>query len=295
MSGTPSALRRVFVCTAVFAAACGCRDSAGPGGPESEKVTIRLATATSTENSGLLDVLLPAFQRQTCITVQVLSMGTGKALRTGADGDCDVLLVHSPAAEEKFVAEGHGVDRRTVMYNDFVLLGPAADPAGAAGAPEAPEAFRRIAAARATFCSRGDDSGTHKKELALWRAAGISPDGAWYQETGQGAGATLIVAGEKRAYVLIDRTTYIVMREKTDLKVLHEGGEVLHNPYSVIAVNPARHRHVRYAAAMRLIEFLTGAEARRLIGEYQVNGEVLFHPAAAGRAGERANGDIAWP
>lgn len=273
----------VLVCAVVAAAWAGCGDSGGSArGRGARKVTIRLATTTSTEATGLLDVLVEAFEKQTGIVVQVLSMGTGKALRTGANGDCDVVLVHARAAEDEFVAEGHGVARRDVMHNDFVLLGPAADPAGVRGAPGAADALRRIAAARATFCSRGDDSGTHRKEASLWASAGVVPDGAWYQQTGQGMGATLTVAGEKRAYVLADRGTYVTMRKTIALTVLRDGGEEMRNPYGVIAVNPATHGHVQYEATMKFIEFLTGPTGRKLIGEYTVDGEVLFHPAPPG-------------
>ena len=253
----------------------GCREDSR----SSEPVTIRLATTTSTENSGLLDVLLPAFERQTGITVEVMSMGTGKALRTAANGDCDVVLVHARSAENEFVAAGHGVNRRDVMYNDFVLLGPADDPAKVREAGTASEALRRIAASKATFCSRGDDSGTHKKEMSLWQAAGIAqPDGAWYQETGQGMGATLTVADEKQAYLLADRGTYIAYRGKLELTVLCEGDTALHNPYGVIAVSPKQHPHVNFDAAMKFIDFLTGPTGQEIIGTYRVDGEVLFHP-----------------
>ena len=256
----------------------GCRETP-QGASRRETVTIRLATTTSTENSGLLDVLLPAFNRETGITVQVMSMGTGKALRTAANGDCDVVLVHARSAEEKFVADGHGVNRRDVMYNDFVLLGPARDPAKVRGAGTAAKALQRIATAKATFCSRGDDSGTHKKEMSLWQAANIAqPDGAWYQETGQGMGATLTVANEKQAYLLVDRGTYIAYRGKLELTVLCEGDAALHNPYGVIAVNPAQHEHVNVDAAMKFIDFLTSPTGQEIIGTYRVDGEILFHP-----------------
>lgn len=270
--------RFAIVCSLAVALSTvvGCRED----GPSAEPVTIRLATTTSTENSGLLDVLLPAFKRETGITVQVISMGTGKALRTAANGDCDVVLVHARAAEDQFVADGHGVNRRDVMYNDFALLGPTGDPAKVRETGTAAEALQRIAAAKATFCSRGDDSGTHKKEMSLWQTAGIAPpDGAWYQETGQGMGATLTVATEKQAYVLTDRGTYVAYRGKLDLTVLCEGDKALHNPYGVIAVNPKQHPHVNHGAVMKFIDFLTGPTGQKLLGEYTVDGEVLFHPS----------------
>ena len=242
-----------------------------------ENNTIRLATTTSTESSGLLDVLLPVFQ-QTGITVEVMPMGTGRALRTARDGNCDLVLVHAPQAEEKFVADGWGVQRRQVMYNDFVLLGPASDPAQIKAAASAPEALKRIAAAGAAFVSRGDNSGTHKKEQALWAAAGVAPSGQWYRSVGKGMGETLTMADQMGAYTLADRGTFIKFRKKIALAVLVEGDRALHNPYGVIAVNPAKHPHVKYEQALKFIEFLTSDEGRKLIGGYKLDGEVLFHP-----------------
>lgn len=240
--------------------------------------TIRLATTTSTVNSGLLDELLPVFRRQTGIEVQVLPMGTGKALRTGRDGNCDVLLVHAPDAEQLFVAQGWGVQRRAVMYNDFVLLGPAGDPAGMRTLPPT-EAMQRIAIAKCIFVSRGDQSGTHQKELALWKAVGLEPSGEWYRAVGKGMGETLTIADEMQAYVLADRGTFLKFRRKIDLKVLVEGSPLLHNPYSAIAVNPKKHPHVRYEDAMKFIEFLTSDTARTIIANYRLEGEALFHPS----------------
>jgi len=263
------------VCVAVPA---GC----GDGGSARAAKTIRLATTTSTENSGLLDVLLPAFREKTGVEVQVLPMGTGKALRTAEQGNCDVVLVHAPRAEEEFVRDGWGVDRRQVMYNDFVILGPGNDPAKVKGMTAA-EALERIAATKATFVSRGDKSGTHRKEQELWAAAGLDPDGPWYHSVGKGMGETLTMANEMPAYVLADRGTYLKFRGKIDLVVLVEQDKALHNPYGVIAVNPGRHEHVDYEAASKLIEFLTSDEGQTLIGGYKVEGEVLFHPWPKGR------------
>ena len=243
-----------------------------PGG------TIRLATTTSTESSGLLDVLLPAFRKKTGIQVQVMPMGTGKALRTGRDGNCDVVLVHAPQAEREFVREGSGVDRRPVMYNDFVILGPASDPAGVKGTSSASEALGKIHAAKAPFVSRGDQSGTHRKEAALWRGAGLSPQGRWYRSVGKGMGEALIMASQMRAYTLADRGSFLKLRRKINLAVLVAGGEAMRNPYAVIAVNPGRWTHVRHDLATKLIEFLVSAEGQRLIGDYRIDGEVLFHP-----------------
>lgn len=257
------------------AAFAGCERG---GESPAEPVRIRLATTTSTENSGLLDALLPAFRRESGIEVLVLSMGTGKALATAANGDADVVLVHAPAAEKQFVAAGHGVDRTPVMYNDFVILGPPADPAGVKGKRLAAEAMRALAAAKATFISRGDNSGTHKKETALWAAARVAPAGAWYLSVGKGMGDALVMADEKRAYILADRGTYLKLRDKIDLRPLVEGDRALHNPYHVIAVNPRKHPNVNHAAAKRFIDYLTADRTRQRIAAYTVAGEALFHP-----------------
>ena len=245
---------------------------------EKPSPSIRLATTTSTENSGLLSYLLPHFQKQTGIDVHVMAMGTGKALRTAADGNCDVVLVHAPAAEEKFVADGWGVNRRPVMFNEFVILGPAADPAGVRGMKSAAEALEKIAQARSAFVSRGDNSGTHKKEKHLWKAAGIEPSGDWYRSIGKGMGEAITQSDNMRAYVLADRATYIAFRNKVKLAVLVQGDKALHNPYGVIAVNPKKHPHVKHGDAMKLIEFLTSDDGQKLIGDYQLDGEALFHP-----------------
>ncbi|WP_461395795.1 ABC transporter substrate-binding protein, partial [Deferrisoma sp.] len=219
---------------------------AGRVGSAGAECRIRMSTTTSTENSGLLARLLPPFEETWGCRVDVIAVGTGKALRLGANGDVDVVLVHARPAEDRFVAEGHGVNRRDVMHNDFVVLGPADDPAGVRGSGSAAEAFRRIARAGAPFVSRGDDSGTHKKELDLWAEAGVKPKGSWYKEAGQGMGAVLLMAQELRAYALSDRGTYLAMREKLSLVVVHEGDPALANPYGIIAVNPAKYPHVNY-------------------------------------------------
>ena len=242
--------------------------------------TIRLATTTSTENSGLLARLLPPFERRFGTKVHVIAVGTGRALALGRNGDADVVLVHAPDAEKAFLDAGHGVNRRAVMVNDFVLLGPAADPARAAAAESAAKALAAVAGARATFASRGDDSGTHKKERALWAAAAVQPAGASYLEVGQGMGATLLLADEKRAYCLSDRGTYLAMRGKVDLTVLFEGDPILRNPYSIIAVNPARHPEVNYAGAMALVGWITSPQGQAIIGAFRAGGQVLFHPTA---------------
>lgn len=244
---------------------------------------LRLATTTSTENSGLLAVLLPPFEKAHGVKVHVIAVGTGKALKLGENGDVDIVLVHAPAAEAKFVADGFGVGRREVMYNDFVLVGPKDDPANVKGATTVAEAFRRLAAAKAPFVSRGDNSGTHRKELALWRAAGVTAHGSWYVDTGQAMGAVLRIADEKQACTLTDRGTYLAYGGKIDLAVLFEGDAALHNPYGVIAVNPARHPGVRHELAVRLIAYLTGPQGQRVIASYRKHGQQLFHPSASPR------------
>jgi len=264
----------VVVVLALVALQGGCKEESS----SQQTRTIRLATTTSTENSGLLDVLLPAFQNDTGIEVHVMPMGTGKALRIARDGNCDVVLVHDPKAEAKFVAEGFGVNRRLVMYNDFVILGPASDPAGVKGMKSAVEAMAKIAAAKSIFISRGDNSGTHNKEKVLWQAAGLEPAGRWYRSVGRGMGETLGMADQMKACVLVDRATFIKFRGKIDLIVLVEGDKRLHNPYGVIAVNPTKHPHVSYDDAARFIDFLTCDKGRKIIGDYRLQGETLFHP-----------------
>ncbi|MFQ6110926.1 MAG: substrate-binding domain-containing protein [Nitrospinota bacterium] len=240
---------------------------------------LRLATTTSTENSGLLASLNPPFEKRFSIRVDVIAVGTGKALLLGRTGDVDVVLVHARAAEDEFVAEGFGVNRRDVMYNDFVLLGPPEDPAGIKGCTSAGEALKAIAAKRAPFISRGDDSGTHKKELLLWKKAGVLPRGAWYAEAGQGMGAVLRIADEKGAYTLTDRGTYLSRQEGLELPILVEGDHILFNPYGVIAVNPERHPHVKYELATKFIQWLTSVDTQEKIGQFRhASGEPLFHP-----------------
>jgi tungstate transport system substrate-binding protein len=246
---------------------------------------LRLATTTSTDNSGLLKALLPTFTALTGIEVHVIAVGTGKAIRHGERGEVDVILVHARAAEERFVAEGYGVNRRAVMHNDFVLLGPAADPAKVKGGGDVAVALGVIAKHEMRFISRGDESGTHKKEQALWAKAkiGAKPAGEWYVRAGQGMGAVLTMAEQMGAYTLTDRGTWLAMQGKLSLEVLVEGDAELYNPYGVIAVNPARHAHVKYLDAMALIAWLTSPDAQTRIAAFTVpaeNGERLFHPDA---------------
>ena len=242
--------------------------------------SVRLATTTSTENSGLLKYLLPRFTEATGYPVHVLATGTGKALRMGQDGDVDLVLVHAPEAEQAFMDAGHGVERAAVMYNDFVLVGPAADPAGIAGAKDAQQALERIRVSGSLFVSRGDDSGTHKKELELWQAAGLTHDWPGYREAGQGMGKVLQMAAELDAYTLADRGTWLAMRKGLPLKVLSEGDARLLNPYSVILVNPEKYPDINLAGAKALHDWLISGPGQALIGSFKVDGEVLFHPIA---------------
>jgi tungstate transport system substrate-binding protein len=208
-------------------------------------------------------------------------VGTGKALELGKNGDVDIVLVHARSAEDQFVEEGYGVNRRDVMYNDFIILGPADDPADIKGMKDAVAAMKAIAGKQAAFASRGDDSGTHKREKELWKEAGIEPSGSWYMETGQGMGATLQVADEKRAYTISDRGTYLAYKGKIELEILVEGdAERLANPYGIIAVNPAVHSHVNYVYAMALIGWVTSVEGQKIIAEFKQFGEPLFYPTA---------------
>ena len=242
---------------------------------------IRLATTTSTDNSGLLDFLLPRFEARYAAKVHVIAVGTGKALKLGENGDVDVVLVHSRPDEDGFVAAGHGVNRRDVMYNDFVIVGPAADPAGIRNAREAPAAFRRIYATRAGFISRGDDSGTHKKEMALWKELAISPQtNPGYKAAGRGMGEVLLMASELGAYTLTDRATQRALADKTGLEILLQRDPGLFNPYGIIAVNPARHPGVNYTGAMELIKWITSPEGQQAIAQFKVDGEQLFFPSA---------------
>jgi len=240
---------------------------------------LRLATTTSTENSGLLAELLPPFEKANDLKVDVIAVGTGKAIKLGETGDVDVVLVHARSKEDKFVAEGYGVDRRDVMYNDFVILGPAADPASIAGMKDAAAAMAKIAETKATFVSRGDDSGTNTREKQLWKKAGITPAGDWYLEAGRGMGEVITMATERRGYTLSDRGTYLAYKTKTDLKIAVEGDPGLFNPYGVIMVNPAKHPHIKVDLAKKFMDFLTSDQARKLITGYRVGGDQLFYVA----------------
>lgn len=247
-------------------------------GAMAEPAVVRLATTTSTDNSGLLSFLLPEFERESGYAVHVIAVGTGKALRMARDGDVDLVLVHARAAEEQFLRDGHGIGRRDVMYNDFVLVGPRSDPAKAKQADKVLEAFHRVAGQRSLFLSRGDESGTHKKELSIWQGLGLKPAGEWYREAGQGMGRVLLMADQLDAYTLTDRGTWLAFRAKLRLELLFEGDPLLHNPYGIISVNPKKYPDVNYAGASALIEWITSPDAQRLIGQHRLNDERLFTP-----------------
>ena len=268
---------------ALAAVAAGIAVAFATAGTAAEQRFIVLASTTSTANSGLLDHLLPSFTAETGIEARVVVVGTGAALRLGVRGDADVILVHDRAAEDAFVAAGHGISRHAVMYNDFVIVGPAADPAAARAAGDAAAALRAIASSAAKFLSRGDDSGTHKAELRLWAAAGVDPtqgSGRWYLETGSGMGATLNTAVAKGAYALTDRGTWLSFRNRGDLAVLFEGDARFLNPYGVILVNPARHPHVKAEEGRAFIAWLTSPAGQRAIAEFTIGGAQPFHPNA---------------
>ena len=270
-------LRRIFFLSLLIASIA----AAGP--VFAGDIFITVQSTTSTQNSGLLDHLLPKFTERTGIEVRVVAVGTGQAIKNARNGDGDVLLVHARAAEEKFVADGFGVKRFDLMYNDFVVVGPAADPANVAGMKDAVAALRKIAAARVVFASRGDDSGTHKKELSLWQDAGVdvaSASGGWYRETGSGMGATLNIGVGMGAYVLTDRATWIAFRNKGDFAIQVEGDEALFNQYGVTMVNPAKLRYPKIAWSRAFMDWILGSEGQAGIAAYHVDGQQLFFPNA---------------
>jgi tungstate transport system substrate-binding protein len=247
-----------------------------------ERKDVILATTTSTQDSGLLDVLVPLFEEQAGYRVKTIAVGTGEALAMGKRGDADVLLAHAPAREKEVVAAGFAVNRRIVMHNDFLIAGPEADPAGIHGSDNGAESVAKIAEAGARFTSRGDNSGTHFREMSLWKAAAVEPEGDWYISVGQGMGATLIFASQKDAYVLTDRGTYLALKERTGLVPHVEGDPLFLNVYSVMEVNPERFPRVNHAGAKAFSEFIRGLEAQEIIREFGVEafGQPLFIPDA---------------
>ena len=273
-------LRRLLATIAAFTALSF---SVATAAADNEFIIVQ--STTSTQNSGLLEHILPLFKAKTGIEARIVAVGTGQAIRNATNGDGDILFVHAKAAEEKFVADGYGVKRHDVMYNDFVIVGPAKDPAGIAGIADPIEALGKIAASKNVFASRGDDSGTHKKELALWKAAGIDPakhSGGWYRETGSGMGATLNAAVGMSAYTMTDRATWIAFRNKADFKIVVEGDARLFNQYGVILVNPQRHPSVKAEAGRKFIDWLTSPEGQNAIAGFRIDGQQLFFPNAAG-------------
>jgi len=249
---------------------------------------LTLATTTSTADTGLLAAILPAFEKANTCKVKVIAVGTGQALKLAMDGNADVVLVHARAKEDEFIAQGWGTGRQDVMYNDFVIVGPASDPAGIRGKTSAAEAFKAIAQGSASFVSRGDESGTHTKEKEIWMTAGITPGGDWYKSVGQGMGETLMLANEKTSYALSDRGTFLAMRARLpNLTILFGGEKIsenpdlsLHNPYGVIAVNPAKHAHTKHELAIRFVQWITSPQVQKEIGAFGVEkfGQALFHP-----------------
>ncbi len=282
--------RRTFI-TAIGAAAAaataGCSEtySGGQSTPDVAGETLTLTTTTSTYDTGLLDAIHPQFEDMYGVTVDAVALGTGAALEAARNGDSDVVMVHARGLEDEFMRNGYGVNRRDLMFNDFVIVGPADDPAGVQGMSSATEAFNTIADAQATFVSRGDNSGTHTKELNLWEAAGTDPGGDWYQETGTGMGEALNIANQQGAYTLSDRGTFLSQRSEIDLVIqvqgpIEGGPELLANPYGVMAVNPGVHESTNYDLAMAYIGWITSPEAQSAIESYTVNGEQLFYPEA---------------
>jgi len=253
----------------------------GPASAEDKSIVVQ--STTSTANSGLYDAILPKFTEKTGVKVNVVAVGTGQAIKNAQNGDGDVLLVHAKPAEEKFVAEGYGVERFDVMYNDFVIVGPAADPAKVGGMKDAAAAMKKIAGAQAAFASRGDNSGTHQAEKALWQAASIdaaAASGGWYRETGSGMGATLNTAVGMSAYALTDRGTWISFKNKGDFKILVEGDPALFNQYGVILVNPKKHPKVKVKEGQAFVDWIIGAEGQQAIADFKLDGQQLFFPNA---------------
>jgi tungstate transport system substrate-binding protein len=266
-----AAVLALFFCTAPAAAA------------QPKQKNIILSTTTSTQDSGLLDVLIPVFEKKTGYFVKTIAVGSGQAMAMGQKGEADVLLVHSPAAEKKFVAEGYGINRRLVMHNDYIIVGPKSDPAGIKGVKSAVEAFKKIAASNAIFMSRGDNSGTNSKEKDIWKAAGIKAEGQkWYQQTGLGMGQTLSVAAEKKSYTLADRGTYLALKKNLGLDILAEGDGILLNIYHVIEINPAKWPKVNAGGAKAFADFMVSGPTQKIIKTFGVDkfGSPLFFPDA---------------
>ncbi|MCK5850742.1 MAG: substrate-binding domain-containing protein [Kiritimatiellae bacterium] len=242
---------------------------------------LKLATTTSTYETGLLDHIFPPFEKEHNVKIHIISVGTGKAIKIAQNGNVDVILVHARKAEDKFISDGYGVNRRDVMYNDFIILGPKKDPARIRGMKNAAKALKTLAEKKAVFVSRGDDSGTHKKEKILWVKAKVTPKGSWYLEAGQGMAATLRMADEKNAYVMVDRATYLFNKDKIRLKKIVENDKILLNPYGIIAVSPYKYPKTKYKLAMALIAWVTSPRCQEMIKAYKKKGSQLYKPNAA--------------
>ena len=243
---------------------------------QSEKIHLKMATTTSTDNSGLLNEILPVFEQETGIKVDVIAVGTGKAIVLGENGDVDIIFVHARSKEDAFIDGGFGINRKDVMFNDFVILGPESDPAGINGMLNGAEALKQIKESGSDFLSRGDDSGTHSKEKYLWAKSNIIPEGVWYKETGQSMGSVLTMTNEIKGYTLTDRGTYLSMKHNLDLQILVEGDPELYNPYGIIAVNPERHNNLNINGALSFIDFITSEKGQDLINNFKMNGDQLF-------------------
>jgi tungstate transport system substrate-binding protein len=269
-------MSRRLLLSALLSAGCW---NAAPATAQNKFIV--MSSTTSTQDSGLFGHILPLFKQKTGIEVRVVAQGTGQALDTGRRGDADVVFVHDKAAEEKFMAEGAGIDRRDVMYNDFILIGPKSDPAKIAGSKDIVAALKKIAEARLPFASRADKSGTHAAELRLWKVAGVELEtakGPWYRETGQGMGPTLNVASAMDAYLLADRGTWISFKNRGDLTIAVEGDTRLFNQYGIMLVNPAKHAHVKRELGLAFIDWVTSPEGQRAIADYRIDGQQLFFP-----------------
>jgi tungstate transport system substrate-binding protein len=275
--------RRAVVIAALLASGLGL--ASGPAAAQDQYITV--ASTTSTENSGLFGDLLPKFTDLTGIEVRVVAVGTGQAVKLAKNGDADILFVHHKPSEEEFIADGFGVERHEVMYNDFMVVGPAADPAGVKGSQDVAAALQQIAAAEAPFASRGDDSGTHKAELALWQEAGVdvaAASGSWYRETGSGMGPTLNTAAGMNAYALTDRGSWLSFENRQNLAIVVEGDPRLFNQYGIILVNPAKHPHVKAEPGQRFVDWVVSDEGQQAIGAFQINGQQAFFPNAGGQS-----------
>jgi tungstate transport system substrate-binding protein len=273
----------MIILSAIFVlAACSQAEEKGNGNRPPDRPEIILATTTSTQDSGLLDLLTPLFEEESGYLVKVIAVGTGQALRMGEDGNADVLFVHAPSAEKVLIDNGSAVDRRLIMHNDFVIVGPSADPAGIRGISSPVSALTKIAMAQSNFVSRGDDSGTHKKELMMWETGGLTPAGNWYLQSGQGMGATLKITSEKQGYTLTDRATYLAQQDVLDLDIIVEGDASLLNVYHTMIVNPETWPNVNEEGARSWIDFLSRADTQLIIGEFGVEqfGQPLFFPDA---------------